>query len=98
MTNRFKIFWSAWIVIGIASDIVVYVVWGKRFTLSEYTRNLLHLAPNTPRRRFGQVFIIAFLSWLGIHVVGDTLKPLPHRISGDYRRARKGEYASQKIG
>lgn len=83
-----KHLWLAWIASGIIADTIVYVLLGKQYTLSDYVRKTLYLDDQTQRRRVGQVFIVTFLGWLGIHIIADCLEPLPYNLSGDYRRER----------
>jgi len=69
----------------------VYIKYGKEATLSFYVRKTLYLNNTSPRRRVGQVLIVIFLGWLGIHILADCLEPLPYNLSGDYRRERAKE-------
>jgi len=80
--------WLAWIASGIVADAIVYIKWGKTSTLSYYVRKNLYLDDQSSRRRVGQLLIVTFLSWLGIHIIADCLEPLPYNLSGDYRRER----------
>jgi len=80
--------WLAWIASGIVVDAIVYIKWGKQSTLSFYIRKTLYLDDQSPRRRVGQLLIVTFLGWLGIHILADCLEPLPYNLSGDYRRER----------
>jgi len=83
-----KHLWLAWIASGIIGDAIVYIKWGKKSTLSYYVRKTLYLDEQSQRRRVGQILIITFLGWLGVHIIADCLEPLPYYVSGDYRRER----------
>lgn len=72
-------YWACWLVAfvitGAVGDVTAYVSGGYPATLTVHIRRWTGQEPSTRWHRFGQVFVVAFLSWAAVHLGFGILGP-----------------------